>query len=173
MLLEAIKNRRSIRAYKDTPVSKEQLKILLEAAMLSPSACNTRPWKFIAVTRRETLNALADVHKWAQMLRTAPAAIVMLALPETQAGIHDGLAEGYFPQDLGAATESILIQAESMGLSACWCGVFPKDPLIKAVREVLGLSENDLPFNIIAVGERGESPAARGAYDENKVAWIE
>jgi nitroreductase len=173
MLIEPIKTRRSIRAFKDTPVSKEQLKVLLEAAMLSPSACNSRPWRFIAITQRETLNKLADAHNWAKMLYKAPAAIVMLALPETQANLQDGIARGYYPQDLGAATENILIQAEAMGLSTCWCGVYPKEPLIKAVREALALSENDLPFNIIAVGERDENPGPRGAYDEAKVTWIE
>jgi hypothetical protein len=45
--------------------------------------------------------------------------------------------------------------------------------LIQAVRGALNLNENDLPFNIIAIGVRGESPAPRGAYDEAKVTWIE
>jgi nitroreductase len=173
MLIEPIATRRSIRVFKDTPVSKEQLKTLLEAAMLSPSACNTRPWRFIAITCRETLNKLAEAHNWAKMLYTAQAAIVMLALPETQANVQNGIATGYFPQDMGAATENILIQAEAMGLSTCWCGVYPKEPLIKAVRQALELGEDDLPFNIIAVGERDESPNARGFYDEAKVTWIE
>ncbi|MCL2499723.1 MAG: nitroreductase family protein [Defluviitaleaceae bacterium] len=173
MVIQPILTRRSIRSFKDTPVSKEQLKALLEAAMLSPSACNTRPWRFIAITCRETLNKLADAHNWAKMLYKAPAAIVMLALPQTQETVQDGIARGYFPQDLGAATENILIQAEAMGLSTCWCGVYPKEPLIKAVREALELNENDLPFNIIAIGERDESPNARGIYDEAKVTWIE
>lgn len=51
---EIINKRRSIRKYcSDKPVSKEQLNKLLEAAMLAPSACNSRPWEFIAITKRE------------------------------------------------------------------------------------------------------------------------
>lgn len=173
MVAEIIKSRRSIRAFKETPVTREQIKSLLEAAMLSPSACNTRPWRFIAITERATLNRLADVHNWAKMLYKAPLAIVMVALPETQETVQDGLAKGFFPQDCGAATQNILLQAEALGLASCWCGVYPKEPVTKAVREVLNLDESALPFNIIAIGEPDEFPAARGRYEEEKVTWIE
>ena len=173
MVAEIIKSRRSIRAFKETPVTKEQIKSLLEAAMRAPSACNTRPWEFIAITKRETLNKLADAHNWAKMLYKAPVAIVMIALPDTQESVQDGIAEGYFPQDCGAATENILIQAEELGLGSCWCGVYPKEPLIKAVRGALDLGEDVLPFCIIAIGEKDEFPGERGSYEESKVTWIE
>ncbi|MDO8491766.1 MAG: nitroreductase family protein, partial [Dehalococcoidia bacterium] len=45
-LLEAIEGRISIRAYKTTPVPKENLVKLLEAARRSPSWANTQPWEF-------------------------------------------------------------------------------------------------------------------------------
>ena len=173
MVLDIIKTRRSIRKFKEVPVPKAKVEAMLEAAMLAPSACNTRPWRFIAITCKETLNRLAEVHNWAKMLHTAPLAIVVVALPATQDGIHDGLAEGYFPQDCGAATENILLQAEAMGLGTCWCGVYPKPKLIKAIGEILNIDEGELPFNIIAIGEKDENPNPRGRYDEAKVAWVE
>ncbi|PIR89777.1 hypothetical protein COS93_00880 [bacterium (Candidatus Gribaldobacteria) CG07_land_8_20_14_0_80_33_18] len=46
---EAIKKRRSVRAYKPTLVPEEKLKIILEAARLAPSAHNNQEWKFIVV----------------------------------------------------------------------------------------------------------------------------
>jgi len=47
---EAIRKRRSIRKFKpDAEATDEQVKLLLEAAMLAPSACNTRPWEFVVV----------------------------------------------------------------------------------------------------------------------------
>ena len=172
MILESIKNRRSIRSYKDTPVSKEQLKILLEAAMLSPSACNTRPWRFVAITNRAKLDHLADVHSYAKMLKSAQAAIVIIALPKAQEDIHKGLPRGFYPQDCAAATENILIQAESMGLSTCWCGVYPKEATIAAIAEVLDVPNHEIPFCVIAIGEKAESPNPRGRYEEERVTWI-
>ena len=61
--LETIRSRRSIRKYKEgAAVPKEDLKQILEAAMMAPSACNTRPWEFVVLQDREKLNALMKVH---------------------------------------------------------------------------------------------------------------
>ena len=173
MLLECIKTRRSIRKYKPTPVTKEQTRLLLEAAMLSPSACNTRPWRFIAITNRAMLDKLADVHPYAKMLQTASLCIVVVALPKAQEGIHGGLPEGFYPQDCGAATENILLQAEAMGLGTCWCGVYPKEATMKAVGGVLDIKDDEIPFCLIAVGEKDEAPDPRGRYEEDKITWVE
>ena len=173
MILEQIKNRRSIRKYKaDKPVTKEQLKTLLEAAMLSPSACNTRPWRFIAITCRETLNKLAENHQYAKMLNSATACILVVALPGTQEGHKDDLPKGFFPQDCGAVTQTILLQAESMGLGTCWCGVYPKEGATKGVREIIEIPADEVPFCLIAVGTKDENPSPRGKFEEEKISWI-
>jgi nitroreductase len=127
---ELIESRHSIRKFDSgRPVTKEQLDRLLAAAMLAPSACNSRPWEFIAVTKREILDEIARVHPYAMMCQTATAAIIVVALPQSKEG-----PEGYFPQDCGAATENILLEAVSMGLGACWCGVYPRDQRITSIR---------------------------------------
>jgi len=172
MLLECIKNRRSIRKYKPTPVTDEQVQVILEAAMLSPSACNTRAWRFIAITNHEVLNKLADIHPWAQMLRTAPLCIVVVALPKKQDDVQNGLPLGFYPQDCGAVTQTILLQAMEMGLGSCWCGVYPKEPLIQKVSEVLDIPADEPPFSLIAIGQPDEDPRPRGKYEEEKVSWI-
>ena len=171
MIIKAIKERRSIRKYKETPVVREQIDALLEAAMLAPSACNSRPWRFVVITRRETLNKLADCHGYAKMLYKAPVAIVICALADEQAKIS--IAEGFWPQDCGAATQNILLQAQEMGLASCWCGVYPKEPIMAAVRDILNLPEDEIPFNIIAIGQGDEMPDARGFYEAEKVRWVE
>ena len=168
---EAIKTRRSIRKFKaDSVVTDDQIHKLLEAAMLAPSACNSRPWEFVVVQNREKLDELKEAHPYAKMLSTASAAIVICALPEVQEGIQGGIAEGYFQQDCGAATENILLQAIELGLATCWCGVYPKDYLIERVKTILDIST--LPFNLIAIGVPDEMPKSRGHFDENKVRYV-
>ena len=163
-----IEDRRSIRKYQaGKPVTKEQLKELLGAAMLAPSACNSRPWEFIAVTKREILDEIARVHPFAKMCETAAAAIVVVAVPQT------GRPQGFFPQDCAAATQNILLEAESMGLGACWCAVFPREELITNIRAVFKIPEPKIPFNVIAIGIPDEAPDRRGYYDENRVTWVE
>jgi nitroreductase len=166
-MTEAIKSRRSIRAYQsDKPVTKEQLDRLLHAAMLAPSARNTRPWEFIAVTKREVLDEIARIHPYAKMCATATAAIIVVAVPQK------GMTSGYYPQDCAAATQNILIEASAMGLGSCWCGVYPRMERMGEIRELFDITDPKIPFCVIAVGVPGESPESRGFFEPEKVRYI-
>jgi len=163
-----IEDRRSVRKFKPgIPVTKEQLDRLLEAAMHAPSACNSRPWEFIAISKREVLDKIAEVHPYAGMCKTASAAIIVVAVPPTDSG-----PAGYFPQDCGAATQNILLEAVSMGLGCCWCGVFPRDERISSIRELFKIEEPKIPFNVIAIGWPDGIPDKRGSFEESRVTYI-
>ena len=165
--LETIRSRRSIRKYKEGAViPKEDIKQILEAAMMAPSACNTRPWEFAVIENRNTLNRLMEVHPYVSMLRTASLAIVVCAKPELQ----DGICPGYFPEDCAAATQNILLAAAELGYGTCWCGVYPMMERVDAVRQVIGVEST--PYSIVALGVADEAPAARGFYDESRVTWM-
>jgi nitroreductase len=164
---ELIEKRRSIRQFqRDKPVTKEQLNRLLEAAMLAPSACNSRPWEFIAVTKRRMLDEIARVHPYAMMCQTAAAAIIVVAIPQAEGPV------GYFAQDCAAATQNILLEAVSLGLGACWCGVYPREERIDAIRGLFAIGEPKIPFNVIAIGKPAEFPDPRGFFEESKVTYI-
>ena len=163
---DIIQRRRSIRKFKpNQTVSKEQLNRLLEAAMLAPSACNSRPWEFVVITRREKLDEIARVHPFAKMCETATAAIVVVALPQ------NGIPEGFFPQDCAAATQNILLEAVNMGLGTCWCGVYPKRSA--AFSSLFDIRSPKIPFNVIAIGVPDEEPTQRGFFDATKVTYLE
>ena len=167
MINDIIKSRRSIRRYDPSkPVTREQLDELLEAAMFAPSACNSRPWEFIAVTKRNILDEIAQAHPFAGMCATATAAIVVVAIPQ------EGRPEGYFPQDCGAATQNILLQAASMGLGTCWCGVYPREERITFFRERFNIQPPKIPFNVIAIGAPDDAPEARGFFEAEKVSYM-
>ena len=162
-----IKARHSIRKFKSDKVSKEQLNQLLDAAMHAPSACNTRPWEFIVVTKREVLDEIARTHAHAAMCATAAAAIIVVALPQ-----EAPLPNGFFPQDCGAATENILLEAANIGLGTCWCGVYPKEDKMESIAKLVGISAPKLAFNVIAVGVPDDEPETRGFFDAAKVTYI-
>lgn len=165
---ELIENRRSIRKYDSSkPVTKEQIDRLLRAAMAAPSAYNSRPWEFIAITKRETLDEIARVHPFAAMCATATAAVIVVAIPQTEEG-----PAGYFPLDCAAATQNILLEAVAMGLGACWCGVYPKEKHITSMREFFNIREPKIPFNVIAIGTPAEAPEQRGFFEESKVTYV-
>lgn len=163
---DAIRSRRSVRKYKSDPIPEEHVKLILEAAMSAPSACNTRPWEFVVVTNEEARKKLAQIHPFAKHAAQSPAVVVVCALPEAQGRV----ASGFFPQDCGAAAQNMLLQAAELGYGTCWCGVYPKDKLVEAVRGALGVSS--LPFCLITLGVPDEAPAARGFYEQAKVRFI-
>ena len=59
-LFDAIRGRKSIRRFEQTPVPDEDIKKILDAGSLAPSANNTQPWRFIVVKNRFVLKQMAD-----------------------------------------------------------------------------------------------------------------
>lgn len=55
---EVVKNRRSVRAYKSNPVSDADLKKIVDAARMAPTAGNQQPWKFLVITDKKKIEAL-------------------------------------------------------------------------------------------------------------------
>jgi nitroreductase len=165
---DIITRRKSIRGYQpEASVSDEQLRMILEAAMFAPSACGMRPWEFIVVRDRAKLEAICKIHPYTSMLKTASAAIIVVANYD----IHNSISEDFIPQDCAAATENILLQAVAEGLGSCWCGVFPRAELVAGISELFNITGNRVPFNVIALGLANEPEGPRGFYEEAKVRW--
>ncbi len=163
-LLKALQKRRSVRKFTEEIVSKEDIDILMHAAMSGPSACNARPWEFYVIESETTLQNLHKATKYTNM--NAPLAIVVCgnlsrALP---APLTD-----FWVQDCSAATENILLAATDIGLGAVWCGIYPNDKAVANVKIALGLPEEHIPLNIILVGHPDQFPEPRDQYDEKRV----
>jgi nitroreductase len=159
--IQTIFARRSIRRYTDEPVSEADVNTLLEAAMAAPSAANRKPWQFIVVTERQTLDALAEVHPHGKMLFEASLCIAACGDLST--------VERFWVQDCSAATENVLLAATALGLGAVWLGVYPGEDRVAAVRQVLGMPETITPLNLISIGHPAEEKEPRTQYDETRV----
>lgn len=164
-----IKNRRSVRKFiKGYKMPLDDIKKILTAAMMSPSACNTRPWDFIVISNEETKQQLVSIHPFAKMVLEASICIVVVGREDLQKGI----CKDYWPQDCGAATENILLAAYDLGYGSCWCGVYPNEVRVNKLKEILNI-EKGTPFNIIALGKANENPTCKGKYEEEKVRYID
>lgn len=160
-LIQTIFARRSIREYTSEQVREEDIRTLLEAAMAAPSASNRKPWQFIVVTKRATLDALADAHPHGKMLFDAPLSISVCGdLTEM---------ERHWVQDCSAATENLLLAATALGLGAVWLGVYPREERVEAVREILALPDYITPLNLISIGHPAEVKQPRTQFDADRV----
>jgi len=165
---EIIENRRSIRRFRqDRPVEKGLLNRLLEAAMHAPSARNLRPWEFVIVTNAGVMREIPRIMPSAKMCGEAKAVIAVVAVPQAD------MPEGYLPGDCGAATQNLLLEAVNLGLGACWCGVYPREERVSAIRNLLGIPEPKFPFCVVALGYPDESPPKKGRFEEHRVRYIE
>jgi nitroreductase len=160
-LIKTIFARRSIRKYTDESVSEKKVKTILEAAMAAPSASNRKPWHFVIVTERETLNRLADTHRYAKMLHEAPLCIAVCG--------DESVAQRFWQQDCSAATQNILLAAQALGLGSVWCGVYPSEERVKDISGILGIKAPIKPLNLIAIGHPAEKKDPRTQYDESRV----
>jgi nitroreductase len=166
--LKTIFSRKSIRSYKDEPVSREKLEMLIKAGMAAPTAVDKRPWEFIVITDRKVLNQLADALPYAKMASSAAAAIIVGGDVRKQWG---GMESDYWIMDCSAATENILLAAESMGLGAVWTAIYPEDARIRAVRQILGIPPHIVPLNLVPVGVPAGRERAKDKYDPKQIHW--
>lgn len=156
-LFEAIRQRRSIRAYTQEDVSEKEVEKLIDAARWAPSAGNIQPWEFVIVRDEKIKQKLA----WAALDQTfieeAPVVIVVCA-DEAQSSWGYG-SRGitlYCLQDTAAAIQNILLAAHALGLGTCWVGAFREEPVKRALNAPLNIR----PVAIIPVGHAAEKPRA-------------
>jgi len=154
---EVIETRRSIRKYKNTPISKEKINKILEAARIAPSDGHRQPWHFIVVENKETIKKLAK-REWA-----AEAPVMIVGLADQEASPH------WCINDLGIAFEHIVLAATDLGLGTCWMGQSKREELVKSLL--------DIPdkFRVIALTPLGVSDETPDSKDRKSlddiVSW--
>lgn len=161
-LTELIKMRRTIRKFKQTPLSKEQIEGYVDAARVAPSAANMQPLKYIAVQSGEMVEKVFPLLKWAGYLNgeytpkedETPTAYIVVC------GDNDIRKNGY-DMDVGAAVENIILSALYDGVGTCWLGSVDREKL----SELLELPENLVISCVVALGYSAEEP--REVYAEN------
>jgi len=142
-MLEAIRNRRSIRSYAQRNVDDALIRELLESARLAPSGSNKQPWGFIVVREDERRKAIMRACHNQEWMVQAPVFVVCVA--EAKLIIRD----------TAIAAEHIVLQAQDLGLSTCWIAWFEQD----AIRPVLSLPSDKYAVAVITVGYSDAKPS--------------
>ena len=162
-MLNTILSRRSIRKYKPDPVPEQDVLDILRAAMSAPSTKNQQPWHFVVITDREVLNNITEFHPYAQMLKTAPCAILVVG--DTNIETHPG----YWVVDCSAAMENILLAAHSKGLGSVWIGIYPREERISAFEKLINLPVGFKPLALAAIGYPLEIKPPSNRFDEKRI----
>ena len=181
-VLKIIADRRSHRAYKDTPITQEQLNILLEAAVASPSANNRQPWHFTVVRDQALLDQINDATRESVMKRPAESRSPRFADPAFHVFYHaptviflSGMPDNYYTHiDCGIAVENIALAAEGIGLGSVILGM-PRGAFqterADAFRRALDFPEGWDFVIAIAVGVPADTKDAH-VVGEGKISFV-
>lgn len=154
-----------MRKFTEEELTKEEVELLLRAALMAPSSKRSNPWQFIVVDDKETLKALAQCKEaGAGLVAGAPLAVVVVA---------DPLVSDVWIEDASVATLMIQLQAEDLGLGSCWVQVrerFTADGVSagEVVRDLLEIPQPLQVLSIVAVGHKGME---RKPFDEEHLQW--
>ena len=162
---ELARRRRSIRKFTPEKLTEDQVVELMKAALFAPSSKGSRPWEFVLVDDPVLLHELSECKPaGAELVAGAPLAVVVAAdTTRTEAWVEDA----------SVAATMLLLQAEDMGLGACWVQVNGRTqddgtPSADIVRDILNLPAECAPLAIVAVGHKA---AERKPQNDEKLLW--
>lgn len=179
-VIEAIEARRSVRAYKDTPVEHEKLELLAKCGVLAPSAMNKQEWEVRIVENKEWidgataayLKAVEGTDKAKYMLTPTFKNIFRNGSAVIFVGAPDGVFSG---ENVGCLAQNIMLAATELGLGTCFLGsvqMMFAEPAMAEYLQSLGFSEGYKLRYALAVGYPDEAPEAK-PRDMSKIKFVE
>ncbi|TFG14422.1 nitroreductase family protein [Candidatus Thorarchaeota archaeon] len=156
--IDQIANRRSIRKFKDEKIPDDVIDELIRTGLWAPSAGNLQPWRIVKTTSEDQIKTLADAAYGQSVVKTAPAVLVIVAVPSESAEKYGQRGRSlYAYQDTAALTYTLLLTAHAMGYGGCWVGAFDDEAAANAISAPDGFK----PVSMIPIGVPDESPSPR------------
>jgi len=165
-VIEAIRKRRSIRAYQDRPVEEEKLRAVLEAGRLAPSAGNRQEWRYLVVQDPETRSKLAEAAHGQAFVGQAPVVLVACAKADDH---RMPCGELSYPIDVAISLDHITLKAVEEGLGTCWIGAFDQ----AAVKGLLSIPADVRVVELMPLGYPAEEPGPRSRLGFDEVVTFE
>ena len=128
--LQIIKSRRSTRDFKPEQIKEEELQAILEAGAYAPSAVNGQPWHFTVIQNHHLIDWLSDAFK--EVAKTHDNTYIkrfgsnesfhLYYHSPTVILVSGDSKNPSASVDCAAATQNMLLMAESLGIGSCWIG---------------------------------------------------
>jgi len=157
LTIEAIRKRRSIRKYEETPVSDEQINQVLETARYAASWANKQGWQIMVVkdpAMRAKVSEVLEANPAQKAVATAPVLLVVCMDPSAS-GVMKG--KDYYMADAGILMDHLMLEAGELGLGTVFIGMFDED----GVRAVLGVPEQYRIVGLTPLGVPTKEPKER------------
>lgn len=164
---DLVKNRYSVRKYKDKEVERKNIEEILEVMRNAPSAVNYQPWRFIVVTDPKMKEKIADTYPVA-WIKKAP--IIIVAYGDHSESWFRDDGKDHCDIDVAIAIDHLTLAATEKGLGTCWVCAFDS----KKLSQILELSSNEEPIALIPMGyPSDEDVRAKKRKDLDEIVkWI-
>lgn len=171
---QVIARRRSTRKFLSTPVEREKLQRIIDAALVAPTSRNTRSTRLFVVQQKATLEAMSHMRDYGSaFMKDATAAIVVAS---------DKTTTDLWVDNCAIAATTIQLAVVDEGLASCWVHVNDR-PCLKDepegakaddfLRELLGIPEHYGILCVVALGYSDYEPKPLPAYEgEERVKWL-
>lgn len=169
-----IARRRSTRKFLSTPVEREKLQRIIDAALVAPTSRNTRSTRLFIVQQEATLEAMSHMRDYGSaFMKDATAAIVVAS---------DKTTTDLWVDNCAIAATTIQLAVVDEGLASCWVHVNDR-PCLKDepegakaddfLRELLGIPEHYGILCVVALGYSDYEPKPLPPYEgEERVKWL-
>ncbi len=165
-LLNALKERRSVRKFKPDAIPHDVIEEIVEIASYSPSWKHTQIPRYIFVEDRAILDKIADEMVLdfklnEKTIKNCPAIMIVAYVTERSGYERDGTfstpkGDGFEMFDAGVASQTLCLAAHGKGIGTVITGYFDEDAIIK----LLEIPENQKVGSIICMGYPEEIPNA-------------
>ena len=184
-VLENIKLRRSVRAYTDSQVPEDDLRLILEAGTYAPNGMHLETWHFTAIRNAEALTLLNEKIKGAFAKSTdshlqergksqtyccyyhAPTLVIVSNEP----------TQWWAGMDCACAIENMQLAAASLGIASCWInqlGTTCDDSEVRRLLTQLGVPANHKVYGCVALGYANPSvPLKEKKVKEGTITIVE
>jgi nitroreductase len=167
-VLEAIRKRRTVRAFSDEEVTDEQVETILEMAMYAPTYMNRKPWHFVVVRDKALQERLGETLGVRPYIQQASAVIAVYGDPDVS---------NTWDLDGCAAIENMLIAATALGLGSAWAGSpgnMAWSETEELMREALKVPSGFRAVSLVCLGHPAKMVAPHSKderYDETRIHY--
>lgn len=165
-----VEKRRAIRKYKQDNIPDEDLKKILNAARLAPSANNSQPWTFIVVKDQKTKELLSRPSSQSFIV---DANVIMVVLGDPSVSCCSKTT--WTTRDPIIATDHLVLAATALGYGTCWIANYESRPKewVKEVKKILKIPEHMHIIVLVAIGVPDENPAQRPRKNLQEISFLE
>jgi nitroreductase len=181
---DAIKNRRSIKSFKNYQMTKDEINQILESAILSPTSYNIQNWRFVIITKQDLKDQLCSLSYGQRQVAEASLVIILCAdlkswaknperywknIPEEpRNSLVKGITQAYTGnptlekdqaiRSCGIAAQTIMLAAQSMGYDSCPMEGFDYGKVGKLIK----LPDDHIVTMMVVIGKKAKDAAPRG-----------